>query len=134
MLDEFSYGEFLLWSSSGIVAYVNAIEDRAYQEVKSLLTLHYNTLAVDPIKITNILTKVFGPIACDPDPAGESYMIDAHPTCPTCPGGHGVSWEMTSPPKVVEYDIPTVTHVGWERLSDAEKLELTERLVAQSGL
>jgi hypothetical protein len=133
MLDESCYGEFLLWSLEN-VAYMNAFEDRAYLEVKNLLSEIFDDFGADPFKASKVLQKIFGPMACDADPAGASYMIGAQPTCPACANGHVASWELICPTKIVEYDIPSVTHGGWDRLSHTEKAEQIERFVAESGL
>lgn len=134
MLDESSYGEFLLWSSTGKVAYMNAFEDRAYLEVKGLLSETFDDLRADPFRASEVLQNIFGPMACDADPTGAPYAIGAQPSCPSCENGHVASWELIYPPKIVEYDIPVVTHVRWDRLSDAEKAEQLDHFVANSGM
>lgn len=133
MLDESSYGEFLLWSPNGKVAYINAIEDRTYSEVKDLLLHSFEAMRSDPFKAAEVLQELFGPVACDPDPSGAPYMIGAQPPCPNCAGGRIASWELIHPAKVVEWDIPIVTHERWDRMNEREKIESVWRYLAASG-
>jgi hypothetical protein len=119
LLDEGRYGEFLLWSSTGSVAYLNAFEDLVYSEVRELVE---NIMSdADLFQVAELLQKIFGYVACDPDAHGALYSINEHPSCPIC-GGHRItSWEMIEPKKLVELEILEVTHHGWNQLSSEQK-------------
>lgn len=130
-LGEASYGEFLLWSSTGKVVYVNAIEDKVYLELDKLLAQRFDNLQSDPFKASEVLQQIFGPMACEADPTGAPYMIGAQPSCTSCANGNVASWELIDPLQIVEYDIPVVTHVRWSSLTDVEKAAQIDRFVAE---
>ena len=121
MLDESRYGEFLLWSSSGSVSHLNAFEDSVYGELKSLVTDVIG--AEDRFRVADVLQRIFGPLACDPDAKGMPYSIDGQPSCPACPSPLIASWEFIEPQKVVEIEIPEVTHKKWGLLTPPQKRE-----------
>lgn len=119
MLDENRYGEFLLWSSSGRVAYLNALDDPVYGEVKTLVAEVMGQK--DPFQLAEVLQQVFGALACDLDPQGNPYLIDGLPLCPVCRSQHIASWELIEPEKLLEQEIPEVTHQAWARLFSEQK-------------
>lgn len=133
MLGESRYGEFLLWSSSGDVAYLNAFQDKTYQEVADLIAAQSEILKRDSFKAAEVLQNIFGPLACDPDRTGAPFVIGAHPPCKKCKRGRVASWEMIDPPKIVDLDIPSVTHKRWDRLTDREKAAAVSRAVGPQG-
>jgi hypothetical protein len=124
MLDDSSYGEFLLWSPNGRVAYLNGLRDPTYREFSTLLKINPSTSKLDSLSAAKVLQHMYGPLACDPDDAGLPFAMDSGPKCPSCGSHRFASWEMIHPPKIVEMDIPPVTHISWNKLSIAAKLEL----------
>lgn len=119
ILDESRYGEFLLWSRSGRVAHLNAFEDPVYGEAKALVTEILGQ--ADSFGVADVLQRVFGPVTCDLDPDGAPYLINGQPSCPTCHSQRIASWEMIEPEKLVELDIPDVTHKRWALQSVKER-------------
>ena len=134
MISEFAYGEFLFWSPGGNVAYVNAVKDDAYNELSELLRQRFSSLRKDRMRSAEVLQPMFGPVACDPDSTGESYVMDALPPCKHCKSRRIASWDLINPAKVVEWDIPVITHHAWNQLSLAEKLASIDRYIAREGL
>jgi len=122
-LGESAYGEFLLWSESGSVAYLNALEDPTFKEVDSLLLLHPKASMLPPLERAKVLRKIYGRLACDVDEHGVPFSIDASPPCPSCGGQQLESWELTNPAEVVDISVKEVTHVHWYALSIEEKYE-----------
>lgn len=118
-----TYGEFLLRSKGGELAYLNAISDPVYQEVDDLLNQLPELQGKSALMLSEFLRKVFG-VACDSDTQGNSFSIGGDPVCPSC-GDRNISyWEATEPPEYLEQEWPPVTHVKWSSLSDSEKLNL----------
>jgi hypothetical protein len=130
ILDETRYGEFLLWSKSGHVAYLNAIEDRVYLEVKSILEDNFTKFKRNPMETAEVTQAIFGPIACDPDPAGQPYKIGALPPCPDHPESPIISWEVIYPPEVADCEIPEASHFKWNVLNSSNKVELIAEWIA----
>ncbi len=121
MLSETSYGEFLLWSAKGNVAYLNAIKDEVYSEFEELLLKNFSELKDSENKRVEVLQREFGPITCDPDNSGENYKIGMFPTCPFCDESCIKSWQVSNPLKYTDYEIPHVTHANWKQMNLLEK-------------
>lgn len=71
-LGEWSYGEFLLRTERGSVAYVNAMADAAYNEVGGMLSEIPQTASLEDLERADILWCIYGPVACDPDGDGAA--------------------------------------------------------------
>jgi hypothetical protein len=130
-LGEGAYGEFLLWSASGSVAYLNAFEDLTFKEVENLLLLHPKASLMSPLDRAKVLRKIYGSLACDVDEHGSTYSIDAPPPCPSCGSQQPASWEPTNPIEVVDILVKVVTHVRWHALTTEEKREQLEAELAK---
>ena len=127
-----SYGEFLLRSAgTGESRYLNALQDKTYDEVDVLLQAEPEVAAMPVTKRAKILRKVFGMAACDRDTSGHPFLIGLHPKCPICGSQEMKSWETTSPPDTVELDIPSVTHHAWASYSAQDKATRVRDCVAQ---
>ena len=129
---ENAYGEFLLRSQGGSVAFLNAIKDPTYKEVESLLTPEPGIAALPPLDRAKILRHVYGPLACDPDDGMMPFEIDARPACPHCNANAVSSWRFKSPPAFIDIAVPPVSHAGWEKLSEAAKLNRLKVQLAET--
>ncbi|MCY1279422.1 hypothetical protein D9M69_383140 [compost metagenome] len=133
-LSFYSYGEFLLRSiGNADEVYLNAMEDRVYQEVNALLKVNPRVSERKPNALAEVLRKAFGMIACDPDYAGQPFQIGAFPKCTSCGAQEMDCWEATEPAEFVERNLPLATHVAWAALSDADKEERADSVLAQLG-
>lgn len=128
-LGETAYGEFLLWSINGELAYLNAFEDPTYKAVESALQVHPKTAGLQRGVRARILQQVYGPMTCDPDGSGCPFQLNRMCPCPVCNTQHMVSWGAKTPPEVADIVLNPVTHTRWAALSEAEKaLELDKAL------
>jgi hypothetical protein len=118
-----SYGDFLLRSAVGEIAYLNGIEDPTYEEVSRLLARDPSAAILGPFERAGALQKVYGKVACDAGPSGAPFHIGANPKCPRCHCQEMASWMEKEPPEFVDLDVPIVTHEQWNLLSEHEKIE-----------
>ena len=122
-LPEEVYGEFILRTITGKEAYLLAIGDPIFKEVRTIVNskpeLQYMDEQVD------IIHEVFG-VVCDKASDGSEYKIELHPRCPACGSHKMYSWGSTNPrnPELIENNIPPVTYNHWNTLSDIEKKNL----------
>ena len=123
---EFIYGEFLLRSEkTDEEAYLNAINDKSFNELASMINNNISLKGKDELQRADILQEIFG-ICCDPAKDGSVFQIKIKPKCQIC-GTREVA--LVGPfnlPMFVEKKIPHVTHVKWNSLSVADKKELLE--------
>ncbi len=134
-----AYGEFLLRSGvPGETRYLNALQDRAYMEVETLLRAEARFAELASVPRAKLLHEVFGPAACDPDASGAPLHIGLHEPCPACGSQQRRSWDASSPVQFVEVDVAVVSHAAWSGLSNAQKSarvrEATARRLAESQL
>ena len=122
-----SYGEFLLRSSSGAVVYLDALQDKSYEEVDQLLAAHEKTGGLSAFDRAQVLRRVYGEIACDKDDDGNPLVLGAHPTCPVCGSQEMASWEFKEPPELVDVALEPLTHNWCNSLSGNERLILIEQ-------
>jgi hypothetical protein len=122
-----SYGEFLLRSSSGSVTYLDAFQDKTYEDVDQLLAAYAKTGGLSAFDRAQVLRRVYGEIACDKDGDGNPFVLGAHPVCPVCGNQEMASWEFKEPLELVDVAIEPVTHNRWNSLSRDEKLRLVEQ-------
>jgi hypothetical protein len=66
-LGEVAYGEFLLWSKNGEVAYLNAFKDPTYKAMENALQALPELSSLRPRARAELLQRIYGPTACDPD-------------------------------------------------------------------
>lgn len=111
-LSDFSYGEFLLWSSSRECRYLNAFEDETYREVIDLIESN-NILHIPEY----FLQEKYGELACDPDERGFIFRISS-PPCTKCGSTKMASIKEL---KMGECLVRSVTHFYWNSLSPEEK-------------
>ncbi|MGX9720031.1 hypothetical protein [Stenotrophomonas acidaminiphila] len=126
-----SYGEFLLRSPSGVVVYLDALQDKTYEEVDQLLAANERTGGLSAFERAQVLRHVYGEIACDKDANGNSFTLGAHPACPFCGSQEMVSWEFKEPPELMDVHLDFVTHRRWDSLSEGEKIRLLEKKLVE---
>ena len=123
-----SYGEFLLRSEDGkIVRYLDAASDAEYQELAEMIRRHPRFRGETDRVRSDVLQHVFG-LTCDPLKAGLRIGLD--PPCPTCGRHDVVEWYIPEPLVIRSVEIPEVTHLAWERLTDTEREARLERALA----
>jgi len=120
-LPEDSYGEFLLWSANGENSYLDAVSDKTYDEVSNLINSHRSEVRLADDDLADILQRVYGQVACDPDSEGAKFSILAHQPCPICGTSKMKSWDYKSPAETVNMEPARVTHKVWAKLSETEK-------------
>jgi len=119
-----AYGEFLLRSRTGAeIVYVNAIADPTYKEVDVLLQRHPTLAGVPAIGRADILRRIYGAVACDPDAEGQPFRIGQHPQCPVCSSTDMKSWQEVHPVEFVDLEIPAATHLLWATLTESKKAD-----------
>lgn len=129
-----AYGEFLLRSAGSFeVAYLNALEDATYDEVYELIKQNPRMHGKGENLIADVLRHIYGVIACDPDSAGHCFGIGLVPPCPFCQGTRVAHWEATEPPVFVDLPVNPVTHIYWDSLSKAQKIDKIEGKLASLG-
>ncbi len=119
-IGEIVYGEFLLRSESGETRFLNAIDDRVFEEVDQILLDDYRVRSLDNFKRSDLLNEVIG-IACDPDRTGNVFRIGKPTQCVHCGSGNIIGCESVEPVRCIEMEIPPVTHEKWNHLSNDEK-------------
>lgn len=129
-LHEWAYGEFLLWSKNARVAYLNAFVDDTYKEVEALLLEVDDFTKASDAQRRETLQRVYGELACDVDTDGDPFNIDSLPPCPHCGSEDVRSWEFPEPTRLIDVDIPAVTHRRWSALTVIERKSLVRRRVA----
>ena len=126
------YGEFILISESGEIAYLNSFEDKIFDEVRLLFKKYEkNFEKIDKYNEAKIFQEIFS-ITCDQSPSGGTYRIDGSPICPVCKSTKMVSWGETNPPEIAAEDIIPITHKCWNELSLMERESRTENAIKEA--
>lgn len=129
-----AYGEFLLRSSDGSdEAYLNAFNDPTYDEVHQILKSNVKTAHKSANALADILRKIYGAVACDPDGAGGAYQLAGSPKCPSCGSQESASWEATEPPEYIDKEVNPVTHSNWNQLASEEKAHKVDAVLSLLG-
>jgi hypothetical protein len=131
LLAEFTYGEFLLWSGAGRMAYVNAIEDGVFAEVAELFRSEAPA-EPDLNDSARAMQRFFGEVASDPDPDGAPYEIGGFPPCPSCKGARMAAWGPARPTKICEIEPDLLTHARWNSMSRSQKADAVRRARASA--
>lgn len=125
-LGEYAYGEFLLWSKSGEMVYLNVFEDESYDEVAALLKSHHLASKLSDLERADLLIKIYGALACDKDSRGFPFSIELPPPCPAC-GHQGVaSWNASSPACIIDINLRVAEHVFWSELTNHQKIKMLD--------
>jgi hypothetical protein len=124
------YGSFLLRSENNYMAFLDAINDHAFEEVSSLVETNRHTRRLSEDDQSDVLHSIYGELACDPDPKGAAFVIGMPPTCPACGTQEIAAWDFKNPPASVDVEVPSVTHTRWNSLAPEEKKAEAELLIA----
>lgn len=116
-LSDFSYGEFLLWSTSGECRYLNAFDDPPYQEIIDFVHQAEKEGRVKPVDESELVQAIYGQLTCDTDVGGSNFDISP-PLCPNCKAKKIESIASKENSKV---SIQSVTHNKWNLLTKEEK-------------
>lgn len=129
-----TYGEFLLRSVDGSSeVYLNALHDSTYDEVHQLIKANDKMVGKSANALADILRKIYGAVACDPDREGGVYQLAGVPKCPACGSQEIASWEATEPPEYVEKEVEPVAHQDWNKLSSEEKAHRVDAALSLLG-
>ncbi len=133
-LTQGSYAEFLLRSSSlGELRYLNAIEDKTYEQVDLIIKSHLKASNKPANAIANILRKCYGDIACDTDINRKPFQIGASPVCPACGSQTMEYWESVEPLEIIDLAVKSVSHRLWDSLSEAERIKRVDIVLSRFG-
>jgi hypothetical protein len=124
----YGYGEFLMRSESGDLAYLYAIDDPVFKNFSKQLAATPELANKQQAK-TKALHNTFG-FACDLSIDGTFYQITNKPKCPKCNNINYADFGITNPPESVDLDLSPVTHNLWQSLSK-EKQELIVSLIVK---
>lgn len=122
------YGEFLMRSDIGELAYLYAVDDNIFKGFYQLLKSNKRLSCKKAAEIAKVQHKIYGYI-CDKSPNLYSYHIGRKPSCPHCGGIEMAAWEPTIPPETVEQKIPKITYLFWEKLKEEDKIQLVNNLI-----
>ena len=121
-LSDYSYGERLVLINHGTgYAYMNMIEDAVYDDFSILLKciLGERSIVLAQSDFAEVLSSLFG-ISCDNIggvPIDFSYNMEK---CLSC-GSVKFDYELVGAEKIVEVDLPVITHESWNLKNDDEK-------------
>lgn len=129
-----AYAEFLLRSQSmESLAYLDAMEDKTYDEVDALIKSNPRLTGKSANVLAGILRKSYGAIACDPDSEGNVFQIGALPVCPSCGSQSMEYWEVIEPPEFIDRVTPSVSHTLWQSLNNNEKAQKVDLVLSNLG-
>lgn len=123
------YGSFLLRNhGSSSLAFLDAIGDKVFKEVGSIVDAHEVVSKLDENNRADIFQKVIG-YAYDPDELGNYYGIGLDPECVHC-GSHMVdSYIEKTPIKKITVNVPIVTSDYWQSLSKDDRIDLINKQI-----
>lgn len=127
-LPEYPYGEFLLRSQQGAIAYFFSINHKVYNELDNILKATAEVEKKTPTERAKILQTLLGLIA-DPAPDGTSYDINQDPLCGGCGMSEFKHYGPVQPVAYVDLDIPTLTFQRWLACSSQERADWVHRLI-----
>ncbi|MHC1723763.1 MAG: hypothetical protein AB9836_11250 [Aminipila sp.] len=127
-LSDFSYGERLIrFDDAKQYAYINLLEDTIFNDFEQIVRVilkQYN-YKINEEKLINIINETFG-ITCDKIMGNEVEFLYKEEKCSFCSSNDFESL-LAEPEKVIEIDVPVITHQQWEILNEDEKKELIEK-------
>lgn len=130
-----SYGEFLLRSLiSAEEAYLDALDDKTFLEVESILRLNHRVASSASVDVADLLQENYGAIACEPDRFGRPFKIGVFPCCPYCNSQEMSSWDEVDPPEFVEKNVEYVRHDHWASLTEGEKMCVVDKVISTSKI
>jgi len=122
------YGEFLMHSVNGEIAYLSSFKDAVFQEIESFFERSELLNNMDKINRVKIFHNIFG-VACDPASDSSNYQIGRDPRCPKCHSNNKLSWHPTNPPEIIDMQINLVTHNNWNKLNQNQKEEILNNAI-----
>ena len=122
------YGEFLMRTEEGEIAYLYALDSKVFREFSGILKQNPSITGMPDMERSRILHKIFG-WACDLSPSHSRYQISQKPVCPICKQSVIKTWGPAIPPEYVDLDIKYITHESWEKLSAEEKIAVVDNAV-----
>ncbi len=114
------YGEFLLKTNTGKIAYLNAIDSNVFKEVSDLLKNNIKTSRLSDSKRAKILHRIFY-IACDPASDGSVFNIFQKPDCEQCGQNNIGHWGATEPPELINLNVENIKHQKWTACNKIDK-------------
>jgi hypothetical protein len=118
------YGEFLLTSETGDVAYLNA-DVKEFSEISELVDQNKRVKKMDEDKRADIFHEIYVYI-CDLALDGSRYDMLRLPLCPYCHSNKNLSWMPTYPAEYVYEEVKALPHHRWNQLTEDEKKELID--------
>ncbi|WP_036293555.1 hypothetical protein [Methylosinus sp. PW1] len=120
-VDPGSYGEFVLRTSTGHAAFLDALHDPTYEEADRMLAANPAISGYSAMKRADLLQAIFGEACCDRAEDGSVFSMTQHPICPRCKSAKIRSWDVKEPVEIVDVDMPTVSHRTWLGMNDKER-------------
>ena len=117
-----SYGEFLMRSETGKLAYLSSFEDAVFQEVEDIFKENKLISDMNKISQAKVFQNIFG-VVCDRALDNSEYQTVRNPSCPTCHLNNCLSWQPTNPPVMIDIQVDLATHNYWNQLSKSNKEE-----------
>ena len=125
-LSDYSYGERLVKTKDfKHIAYANLIEDKAFEELEKYirLILECHNITLSEKLFAKCINDLFG-ITCDAiknQPVDTASKDDKCMFCENDDFGQNVS------ETIEDIEIPSVTHLDWDRLNEDEKINLIKK-------
>ena len=130
-LPEGTYGEFILYSQDGEMAYWNALTDPVFDEVgdvtKNLPALEFKS----EINKSSAYLAICG-ICCDRAKDGSVFQL--RPICPHCNSDRTTFIREPEPMESATVEVPHVTHEHWSQLSTKEREQVLLSELARKKL
>ena len=121
------YGEFLLKTNTGKIAYLNAIDSSVFKkEFSEFLKNNVRTSRLSATKQAKILHRIFY-ITCDPADDGSIFSISQKPDCEQCGQNNIGHWGVTEPAEIVDLNVGNVKHKKWTTLNKIDKELLLDK-------
>ena len=126
------YGILPLRTQSSETAYISVGEPcQEFDEVSKIVDNNPLLKGFNDSQIANIFQEIFGQVACDLSPLGETYHMDHLPYCPNCGSDKVSSKGPIEPIEMTQDDIPSVTHKIWHQLSQQQKQERVDTAIKE---
>lgn len=129
------YGEFVLISEAGELAFMRAYDDLVFNEFRKLIRENKLVSELDDLSRSDLLHNIFG-IACDPAPDGSLYQISRKPMCPNCnTSEYSCCWGPTHEfVELSDLNIPIISHNHWNKLTNQQKKDLIEEAINNQNM
>lgn len=124
-----SYGEFILRSKTGEMAYLYSPDCQVFNEFSDMLAQHPWIANMNLSDKAKVLHQFFG-WACDLAPDGTAYSINQRPICPQCGACNFKHWGPTIPFEDVNMDPPSLSYNKWRAMTQENKKHLINQAVS----